>query len=322
MVILIGVFSVVTYFSNQVKKNPSGTIGNHAGNLYNGGLFCESDGQVFFSNPYDANTLYVMDLNESNFQKLTTVGVNAINVDNNYVYYYQNGVGDGSGLGFAVQTTGMYRTTKDGKDSLCLKRDPVATLLLIDNDIYYQHFDGANGVFLDRISIDKSNEATVLSGQICPASASDSIMYFSDPEENFYLYSYDTRSGMKSLLWPHRVYNPIYHTDGYIYFMDMETKYELHRYHPMTGEHQTLTTDRVETFNVFGDYIYYQKFSKTEPALMRMQTDGYGTEVVSYGTFEKINMTSNYVYFNEYGSPTPVFKQSLSGPIGTSVFMP
>lgn len=263
-----------------------------------------------------------MNSDETNIQKIGTVGVSSINAGGNYVYYYQKNVGDGSGLGYAVQATGMYRTTKDGKDIICLKRDPVATLILIDNNVYYQHFDGSNGVTLDRISIDKSSEEVILSGQITPASGANSVLYFADPENNYYLYSYDTRSGLKSMVWQHRVYNPVYHTDGYIYFMDIDSTYELHRYQPSTGEHEVLTTDRVETYNVYDNYIYYQKFSQTQPVLMRMLTDGSNAEIVSQGYFEKINITSNYVYFNEYGSPTPIYKQSLYGPVGTGIFSP
>lgn len=317
----MGGVTVFTYFTNIVHENPAGTVGNHAGNLYNNGLFCEHDNKVYFANPYDDNTLYVMNPDETEITKLGTVGVNGLNAGGNYIYYYQSGTGEGSGLGYTVKTTGMYRMTKDGKDFLCLKRDPIGTLVLVDNDIYYQHFTNSD-VVLDRISIDKEKEASVMPGVIAPVSAKDSVLYFANPEENFYLYTYDTRSGSKSLFWQHRVYNPVYHSDGYIYFMDIDSTYELHRYNPMTGEQERLTSDRVEAFNVYGNMIYYQKFSKSQPALMRMQTDGYGLEVVSNGLFENINITSNYVYYSEYGSATPLYKQSLYGPVSPSVFNP
>lgn len=322
LVAFFGGFTAINYFTSLVQKNPAGTVGNHAGNLYNKGLFCEHNGKVYFSNPYDENTLYVMNPDESDSKKLGTVGVTSLNAGGKYIYYYQNGTGKGSGLGYAVETKGMYRMSTNGKDFLCLKRDPVGSLVLVDNDIYYQHFDSRVGVTLDRISIDKSKEATVLPGVTYPVSVQDSILYYANPEDNYYLYSYDTRTGMKSMVWAHRVYNPIYHDDGYIYFMDIDSTYELHRYHPMSGEYEVLTTDRVETFNVYDNMIYYQKSSMSQPALMRMQTDGYGLEVVSYGIFEKINITSNYVYYTEYDSPTPVYKQSLYGQVNPSVFNP
>lgn len=322
ILLLIGGIAVFTYLNGQVPENPAGTVGNTPGNLYNKGLFCENEGKVYFSNAYDANTLYVMNPDETEIEKISTIGAISLNAAGKYVYFYQGSTAEGSGLGYTVKTTGMYRMTKDGKNSLCLKRDPVNVLTLIDNNIYYQHFLNAGGMSVDQISIDKSTESVVMEGIISPACAVNSIIYYSNPAENYSLYAYDTRSGMNSMVWDHRVWNPIYHTDGYIYFMDIDTEYELHRYHPATGEHQTLTTDRLEHFNVYDNYIYYQKFSQFEPMLMRMYTDGSNSEIVAYGNFENVNITSNYVYYNEYGSPTPVYHQALYGPVNPTIFSP
>lgn len=307
---------------NRIPENPTGTVGNTGGNLYNNGLFCEDEGLVFFANPYDENTLYVMNSDESEVEKLTTVGVKSINAAGKYVYYYQDSVGGGSGLGYTVKTTGIYRMTKNGKDTECLKREPMLTMNLVDNNIYYQHFNKEGGLNLDKISIDKSSEGTALEGIMSPASAANSIIYYAHQEDNFLLYAFDTRTGMNSLLWNHKVYNPVYHTDGYIYFMDVENNYQLHRYNPSTGEDQTLTYDRVENFNVYDNCIYYQQFSQSSPALVRMSTDGYNAETIALGNFANINLTSNYAYFTEYGSTSPVYHQSLWGPVNPMVFMP
>ncbi len=52
--LLVIAFTVFTIIRNSRKINFSpDTIGAHAGNLYNDGLFCESDGKVYFSNSYD-----------------------------------------------------------------------------------------------------------------------------------------------------------------------------------------------------------------------------------------------------------------------------
>lgn len=322
LTLLLGGLFIVTSILNKIPENPVGTVGNTGGNLNNNGLFCENEGQVFFANPYDENTLYVMNSDETEIQKLTTVGVKSINAAGKYIYYYQDSVGDGSGLGYAVRTTGIYRMSKNGKYTECLKREPLLTMNLVDNDIYYQHFNNDGGLSLDKISIDKSSESTALEGIMSPASAANSTIYYAHQEDNFLLYAFDTRTGMNSLLWNHKVYNPVYHTDGYIYFMDVENNYQLHRYNPTTGEDQTLTHDRVENFNVIGNCIYYQKFSQDSPALKRMQTDGYNAETILFGNFENINLTSQYVYFTEYGSTSPVYHQSLWGPVNPTVFSP
>ena len=321
ILLLAGVF-VFSYFINKIPENPAGTVGNTGGNLYHNGLFCENDGQVFFANPYDQNTLYVMNTDETEAEKLTTVGVKSINAAGKFVYYYQDDVGAGSGLGYTVKTTGMYRMKKDGNSPECLIREPLLTMNLLDNNIYFQHFNDDGGLTLDYISIDRSLEGTALEGIMSPASAMDGSIYYAHQEDNFFLYTYNTRTNMNSLLWNHKVYNPVYHSDGYIYFMDVENNYRISRYNPSTGENQTITNDRVESFNLFGNYIYYQKFSQSEPALMRIMTDGSNLETVMYGNFGTINMTSAYVYFTEYGTTTPIYHQSLYGPINPSIFSP
>lgn len=322
LILVLGGLLAGSIYLNKIPKNPVGTVGNSGGNLYNDGLFCENEGQVFFSNPYDENTLYVMNSDESGLKKLTTVGVKSINAAGKYVYYYQDNVGEGSGLGYAVKTNGLYRMQKNGKDTTCLKREPMLSMNLIDNDVYYQHFTDDGDLTLEKISIDKSSEGIALEGIMSPASAANGVIYYSHQEDNFYLYAFDTRTGANSMLWQHKVYNPVYHTDGYIYFMDVENNYQLHRYNPASGEDQTLTNDRVDLFNVYGDCIYYQYSSEDEPALKRMQTNGANAEVVMLGVFDSINLTSQYAYFSKYGSSDSLYHQSLWGPVVPSTFMP
>lgn len=322
LLLVIGGACIVAFIFNRVPKNPAGTVGNTPGNLYNDGLFCENEGKVYFSNPYDGNTLYVMNPDETELKKLSNIGAASINAANKYVYYYQSNAAEGSGLGYAIKTTGLFRMTKDGIDNLCLLKAPIGSVTLIDNSLYYQHFLDTGGLNLETISIDKSKESVALEGIIYPACAVNSVIYYSNSAENFSLFSYDTRTGANSMIWNHRVWNPIYHTDGYLYFMDIDTQYELHRYNIVTGDYQVLTTDRLENFNVYDNYIYYQKFSQYEPVLMRMRTDGSNPEIVAYGNFENVNITSRYVYFNEFGSRTPIYRQDLYGPVNPTIFSP
>lgn len=310
----------VSWLLERTPKNPAGTVGNTGGNLINNGLFCEQDGVVYFSNPYDYDALYSMAPEETAFKKLGTVGVSSINAGGNYLYYYQNHSGNGSGLGFVVKTVGMYRSKKNGKGALCLKRDPVGILTLIDNAVYYQHYTSKTGTYLDRIAIDKSSEETLFTQMLSPASVSSGKIYYHGVDTDHYLYAYDTATKTSALLWEHNLWNPIVEGD-YAYFMDLESNYQLHRYNLYSGEHEALTTDRIDTFNVYGDMIYYQ-ISSAEPALMRMRTDGSEKEVVSYGIFNNLNITSQYVYFTEYNKPTPVYHQSTFGAVNVGVFQP
>ena len=72
---------VANFFLNRVTPNESTQIGNTAGNLNNKGLYCESNGKVYFSNPYGHNVLYSMNPDETDLKRLNDVGVASINAD-------------------------------------------------------------------------------------------------------------------------------------------------------------------------------------------------------------------------------------------------
>ena len=83
-------FGVYYHIQTQTKFNDGYVNGNNAGNLYNAGLFCESDGTVFFANPSDEYRLYAMDSDGSNLRKISNDIASFINADDNYIYYVRN----------------------------------------------------------------------------------------------------------------------------------------------------------------------------------------------------------------------------------------
>lgn len=320
MVLAIGVVGFLAFRSGKIPANEPGTIGNTGGNLNNKGLFCEKDGVVYFSNGNDQNTLYSMNPDETNIKKLGKVGIESINAGGDYLYFYQKSVGKGSGLGFVRNTTGVYRSKTNGQDMFCLRRDPAATITLVGDNLYYQHYTAKTGTTLDRIATDKSSEETIFPYFVNPASVAGGMMYYNGNDKDHYLYAYDTNTGDNLTIWQHNLWNPVY-DNGYIYFMDLETTYELHRYSLMDQTEEVLSYDRVDTFNVGDGWVYYQRTVGDEPALMRVRTDGTGLEMVAAGNYENINMTSQYVYFYPFGQDSPIYKQSLHGPVNVSTFL-
>ena len=63
-------------FQTESKMNQGYINGNTAGNLYNGGSFCEYNGVIYFSNPNDNGKLYSMDSNGQNLKKISDKGWN------------------------------------------------------------------------------------------------------------------------------------------------------------------------------------------------------------------------------------------------------
>lgn len=311
-------YIILSYFMNRTVFNTPDTVGNTAGNLNNGGLFCEYDNNIYFSNAYDNYRLYSMNSDETKIKRLGTASVTSICAAGNYLYYFQTGTGAGTGLGYVMNISGLYRCDLNGKKFLCLQRNASEHLNLIGNEVYYQQIENPTVTF-HKVRLDKKEDTILLPRSINPASVSNGHIYFGGEDSDHYLYDFSTETDQATLLWEHNVWSPIYQSEA-IYFMDLETNYELHRYLLNSDKEEVLSKNRLDYFNVFGDYIYYQKSSNTDPALMRIHLDGSGEEVVKKGIFENINITSNNVYFNEYGNPTPVYKQSTTGVINVTTF--
>lgn len=295
--------------------------GNTAGNLNNKGLYCESNGTVYFSNPYDQNILYSMNPDETNVKRLSNIAVSSINADSNRIYFSQNGSISGFGLGYIRNATGMYRCDLSGKNIYCYTKDPVGILSLCGNKLYFQHYEVETGAYMDVTSIEKKESNPLLYSMVSPAGVANGIIYYAGNDTDHYLYALDTATNTSSLVWENAVWNPVYQ-DGYIYYMDLKTNYELHRYNLSTGQVQVLSTDRLDFFNVYGNVIYYQKSSTTNPALKRINIDGTNDEIIKEGVFESVNITSQYAYFNEFSYKTPVYHQSTYGPVNPSVWTP
>ena len=70
----------------QLYDDPN-TTGNTAGNLLNGGKFCEADGRIYYADPYDNDSLYVTDDKLQKSTKLHGDTVSYLNVAGDYIFY-------------------------------------------------------------------------------------------------------------------------------------------------------------------------------------------------------------------------------------------
>lgn len=313
---LLTAFSLL---SKRIPKNPPETVGNTAGNLNNGGLFCEDEGKVYFANAYDNGTLYCMNADETDVVKLSDAQVSSINAGGKYLYYYQSSSAASEDFASVFRINGVYRAGKDGKSSVCLKRVPAPSLSLAGNTVFYQSYSTKTGTSLRRIGIDKTKDAEIADYVINPAGVRNGFIYFGGTGKDHYLYALNTETNAIAPVFEGNVYNPQPQGD-FIYYMDISDDYKLCRYSLSDRSVQTLTQDRLDFFNVVSDMIYYQKSDAEQPALKRIRTDGTGEEIVASGVYENINATSKYVYFNAYGAPVPVFHTPVDGPVQVSVF--
>lgn len=304
---------------NRIPANTPGTTGNTAGNLINNGLFCEDDGVVYFANPYDDWQLYSMTPYCTDIREVWNVPVKYINAGGKYLYYYQDAGSQNTGFGYLGNMLGLYRIKKTGKDNKSLDKQPSGILKLVDDTLFYQHYDNIEGMNLYQVNTDGSGKEMIIEAIVNPACTSNHTIYYSNPEENFILTAYDTDLRTISRVYEGKLYNPIL-LDNYMYYMNVADDYALYRYDMNDGNIEKLTTDRVDVYNICSDYIYYQKNDTAEPALKRMRPDGSEVEVVAVGNYTNINITSSYTYFIAFGEDVPMYRTPTAGEINVTEF--
>ncbi|MCR4923899.1 MAG: DUF5050 domain-containing protein, partial [Lachnospiraceae bacterium] len=133
---------IISRLRRSVPQNPPGTVGNSSGNLNNGGLFCEYGNKVYFSNPYDNDFLYSMNLDGSNPSLVMNVPAKYINATKDFLYFNQVDSESGTVFGLAGSMHGIYRKKlTGGKEYKCLDKAVCGFATLINDTIYYQYSD-------------------------------------------------------------------------------------------------------------------------------------------------------------------------------------
>lgn len=317
---LLTISYVSSVKSHTIPKNDDNAIGNTAGNLYNGGYFCENDGYVYFSNPYDNYALYRMKPDETEIEELVTTQTKCINAMGNYIYYYQFGSGNGEGFGYVIDMNGVYRAPKrNPKNGSCLDKIHLDTMLLYGNNLYYDAND-SSGVYLKKTAIDNKNSQAITDYKLTAVCGSENgKIYFNNTSTDFHLCALDTSTSQITDVLSEDVYQPIVE-DNTVYCIDIHNNYALVKYNLSTGEKTILdNSTRVDMFNVSANYIYYQT-SGDVIEFRRIPKAGGTYEVIADGAYNTINITSQYVYFKQFQSEVPVYKIPVDGSLTITTF--
>lgn len=315
-ILIISLFIFSSIIKNKKVKNPKGVVGNTSGNIYNGGAFCVCENTIFFANVYDNNTLYSMNLDGKHIKKLTDVPVCELNAANGYVYYYQTDTSAGSDLGSVLKSTGIYRVKANGKEMKCLKKCTVASLLLVDNNLYFQYNDKPNGFVFATMDVNGNHFKILDSSPYSPGAAIDGTLFYHANKNNHNLMRYNTRESVATILYSGNGMNPVYQ-DNCIYYIDLDTDYYVRKLDLASGTVTTIVEERVDAFVVGDRYVYYQTVGKS-PALKRAAIDGSYNELIAYGTYTRLSYAGGYAYYVPYNDPSEMLRTEDSSFAGTA----
>lgn len=319
IVLLAGIVTAIllfNYFGNRTIFNDDIVYGNSAGNFYNGGLFCEANGVVYFSNPEDDNRLYQMTSDGREAKRLTTDSACFINADSHYIYYARNGQAQSTDFAFLqFNPNSLCRMPLKGGRALVLDPAPALFAVLVQNDVYYIHYDTSSASTLYKVGIDGKNARKITNEPLRLSPGLEGTLCYAGVANDHNISLWDPGLDAGSTIYNGVCYMPI-DTENFLYFLDAENDYRLMRQEKSTQNVTTLADCRVDCYNLTDEYVYYQKNDGTDTALCRVRLDGSSQEeIVAKGNFTSINVTSRYVYFTSFQNPLLIFQTPADGDV-------
>lgn len=289
-------------FQTESKMNQGYINGNTAGNLYNGGSFCEYNGVIYFSNPNDNGKLYSMDSNGQNLKKISDDNATYINVDDNYIYYIRNNSDPSLNFGFvAFHRNALVRIDHDGDNLLLLDTEPSLYASLIGNYIYYVHYDTNDASTLYKVRIDGKEQQKVMNEAVFTCNADGQFFYYNGMSTDGSIHRYDTVSDTSAIIYTGNCFQPIVKDGVDVYYIDGNTNCSIVHTNINFDNPTYITRDSVDSYNVHGSYIYYQRFGKNdESGLCMIKNDGTEYQLLRKGDYCDIHVTSYFVFFRDF----------------------
>lgn len=312
--VIITALGLFSYFTNRIETNPANATGNTAGNLLNGGKFCEYNGVIYFSNPYDMGRLYSMNSDCTKVTKLTDDCVNSINAYGKHLYYLRNNRNTANQQSIISQGQ-MYAVVRyrlSNGNIKALATGYSTDLSLSGNTLIYNTaVDGMD--VTATVQIDGSDKKVIADINVNNASIVDNFIYFSSNYDKHEVYTMSVNSGTTHLYLDSNTYMAS-RTEDALYYIDLDNDYALTKIDLKTNLRSVITTDHVVLYNVYDNVIFYQKENDTHE-VVRINTDGTNRSVIYTGDVSSISCTSRYTFLQKFGSNTLYRIQTFGTPI-------
>lgn len=311
---------IYAFLSNRFVYNNDNVTGNTAGNLNNGGMFCEYKDKIYFANPYDGYRLYVMDSDCTNAKQLNQDTVSYINVCGNYIYYVKNNFSEQEiGNIFRGQLYGVYRTNLNGKRAKALYSELSGIISVSGNYLFYQHHDNQTALSLYKTNIDGTDNNKIYDTPYNPSSVLNGKIYFADATDKNQIKCMDVNTNNITVYSEANAYL-VDAQENYIYYIDLDNDYSLVRVNTSTKTVEMVydakaNNGKVVNYNLYGNKIFFQFEGGNNPGLYRMNIDGTQVEYIATGDLTNLSCTSQYTFFQYFNDPGTLYRVPTSGPI-------
>lgn len=305
IITVLTIGGLLIYSSGRTYFNEEEEIGNTAGNIYNGGLFCEQDGKIYFSNDNADGSLYVTTPSFSKFEEISDDKAVYINADENYIYYVRaNNTRENNNSSFLMfYNTGVYRIKQNGSGLMAFTGNPGAYLTLKGNNIFFQRYDVGIGLHLYKYQIDGSLERLMVKDAVIPAGVYNNSVFYTGYSQDHNISAVDLSSFTARTYFNGSFMYPIFTAD-YVYYIDIEDNYKIYRMLMDGTSPELLVKKRCSTYNITnsGKYLYYQIDDTKNNSIRRLNLETLQEELLLEGNYKQIHVTEDYVFFKDFNN--------------------
>lgn len=324
VLIVITLVLIVTLLQkfDFTPKNDISATGNTAGNLYNGGYFCESDGAVYFTWPADDHTVYCMKPDGS-FEKTNISDAFSLNVCNDYIYYVRDGATSGPRTFLDRRPFGIYRVSLSSGRSRQLCSSLAGYLCLSGNYLFLQEYTDT-GYYFSKVNIKNADDFERISPSGYQTACTDNgYLYYAEINGNHNIYRYNAEHNSTELFFEGNCYQPIFE-NNHLYYIDLADNYALKCYNTADKITTVITAGRCINYNVSGSVVFYQieDPDNAHYALYRNNINGTNEELIDNGSFCHINIAGDYAYFQRFQDDYSFYRVSLAGSTLAEEFLP
>ena len=305
VIIAVAVIIIFIAYRNSVRitQNPADAIGNTAGNLNSGCLFCENDGIIYFANPYDDNKLYSMKSDCSDIKKINDDTVSYINSKGRYIYYTKNNRNSLNNTILRGEIYGVVRCRLNGGQYTTLNTGYCTDLSLTGNTLVYNTTLNGNSV-TQTIGINGKDGKTAVASDLPNASVKDGHLFYAKPSQinsaDHAIYDLNLKNGISLMYCNANAYMATL-VNNVLYYIDLDNNYALTAVDLSTNKRRVIVSDKVVFYNVYDTVIYYQEESY-DHSFNRIRTDGTDKFKITDGDVASVSCTSLYTFYQMAGS--------------------
>lgn len=322
LMLMLGGLTLADFLASATRRSDAGTAGNTSANLYNGGLFCETDEYIYFSNIEDGGTLYRMKKDLSGEEKIYNDVANHINADEHYIFYSRrnNLRPKAEQSVFTVYNTGLFRIKYSGSSLKAISKNPVGAVLVYDNKAYYQRYIKSEGTKLCRADISGDNEEVISGEGISPLGVKDGYLYYSGLNDEHYIHRLNTETLADEIVYSGASYMPVVFGDR-IFFISTHNGHKLVSVNTEGEDYRVHADFFVSSFNISpdGSSLFFTADNSENNHIGICNISTGETSVLMEGNFNSLHVAGNYLFFRSFDGTTD-YVYNLRGNSSPQIF--